>query len=455
MENSIIYDIDCEKAVIGTLLSDRDAFSKVHEYLTKDCFYNTKNQNIYLAIASLSERGDRADIVTVMPELAKMGCKVEPFEIAEYLDSHTFDLEQYSMRLNELAKRRSICALGLTMAKNGSEEVKDISDIISEASDEINSLLTDSQTTIKTSDDYLSEVWQKVQNNINGKKSDSIMTGFREIDSRGGLKPSNLILIGADSSQGKTSLADSIALNMVKNSIPTAFFSLEMTATQLTTRLAAIESGIPSFVISDKAMTENQLKTFNQAVGRLEHLPLYFDERSSSSIDTIVSSIRTLYLKHHIKGCFIDYLQILSVNSKNTNTEYLLAECARRLKNLAKELNIFVVLLSQLSRDLQSPEPTLARLRGSGQVNEAADMTILIYRPEYYSKTYGKTYHYSGQFKNTATIGTALINVAKNRNGEIFQFIAGFNESTTKFYDLDNIPELPFAERKVIEDEPF
>jgi replicative DNA helicase len=355
------------------------------------------------------------------------------------------------MRLNELAKRRSIYALGLSLVTNGSEETKDISDVISDATSEINGLLCDSQTTIKTSDDYLSEVWQRVQDNINGKKSDSTLIGFTDFDSRGGLKPGNLIIIAADSSQGKTSLADSIALNMVKNSIPTAFFSLEMTATQLMTRLAAIESGIPSFVISDRAMTSNQLSKFNEAVGRLSHLPMYFDDRSSSSIDTIVSSIRTLYLKHHIKGCFVDYLQILSVNSKNTNTEYLLAECARRLKNLAKELNIFVVLLSQLSRDLQSPEPTLARLRGSGQVNEAADMTILIYRPEYYSKTYGKVLHYPGSFKNVSTEGTALINVAKNRNGETFQFVAGFDAATTHFFDLDEKPL--FAEQ--VEEEPF
>lgn len=451
MENSIIYDIDCEKAVIGTMLSDRNGFDKVHEYLNENCFYNSLNRNVYLSIASLVGRGERADIVTIIPELAKMGVKAEPYEIAEYLDSHTFDLEQYSMRLNELAKRRSIYALGLTMAKNGSEEVKDISDIISEASDEINSLLTDTQTTIKTSDDYLSEVWQRVQDNINGKKSDSTLIGFADFDSRGGFKPGNLIIIAADSSQGKTSLADSIALNMVKNSIPTAFFSLEMTATQLMTRLAAIESGIPSFVISDRAMTSNQLSKFNEAVGRLSHLPMYFDDRSSSNIDTIISSIRTLCLKHHIKGCFVDYLQILSVNSKNTNTEYLLAECARRLKNLAKELNIFIVLLSQLSRDLQSPEPTLARLRGSGQVNEAADMTILIYRPEYYSKTYGKVLHYPGSFKNVSTEGTALINVAKNRNGETFQFVCGFDANTTHFFDLDEKPL--FAEQ--VEEEPF
>ncbi len=441
MEKTIIYDIDCEKAVLGTMLSDRDAFNKVNEYIDESCFYKSLNRSIYLAIVTISQRGDRPDINMVMPELSKMSCKVEPYELTEYLEYHTFDILQYAMRLNELSKRRKIYALGLSLVTNGSEEKKDIADVISDATSEINGLLCDSRTTIKTSDDYLTEVWQKVQDNINGKKSDSTPTGFKDFDERGGFKPSNLIIIAADSSQGKTSLADTIALNVVKSGTHIGFYSLEMTAVQLMTRLAAIESNIPAFVISDRAMTGNQLSKFNEAVGRLSHLPMYFDDRSSSSIDTIISSIRSLYLKHHIKGVFVDYLQILSVNSKNTNMEYLLAESARRLKNLAKELNIFIVLLSQLSRDLQSPEPTLARLRGSGQVNEAADMTILIYRPEYYSKTYGKILHYPGTFRNVSTSGTALINVAKNRNGSTFRFICGFDEATTKFYTLEKYPE--------------
>jgi replicative DNA helicase len=119
------------------------------------------NRNVYLSIASLVGRGERADIVTIIPELAKMGVKAEPYEIAEILQCHTFDIVQYSMRLNELSKRRQIYALGHVLVTDGSTESKDIVDIINDATDKINGLLDDSQTTVKTSDDYLSEVWQK------------------------------------------------------------------------------------------------------------------------------------------------------------------------------------------------------------------------------------------------------------------------------------------------------
>lgn len=139
--------------------------------------------------------------------------------------------------------------------------------------------------------------------------------------------------------------------------------------------------------------------------------------------------------------------------------EMQLAEIARRLKNLAKELNIWIMLLSQLSRDTLNPEPTLARLRGSGQINEAADTTILIYRPEYYSLTSGKNFKYSGQYANINTHGTALVNIAKGRNTGIYSFVCGFDANSTKFYDMDKdaindaIQVSPIG--RVADDEPF
>ena len=127
-------------------------------------------------------------------------------------------------------------------------------------------------------------------------------------------------------------------------------------------------------------------------------------------------------MKHNIKGAVIDYLQILNVNKKgNANGEELLAEAARRLKNLAKELNIWILALSQLNRDSINPSPSVNRLRGSGQINEAADITMLLYRPEVYQR------RYNAPFESTETKGTALIEIAKGRNIETFKFIAGFD----------------------------
>lgn len=161
---------------------------------------------------------------------------------------------------------------------------------------------------------------------------------------------------------------------------------------------------------------------------------MFFDERSTSSLDSIIASIRTLAYRQHIQIAFIDYLQILNVNTKSSLTqEQMLGDAARRLKNLAKELNICVVLLSQLSRDRENPRPTLSRLRGSGQINEASDLTLFVYRPE----VYGTRYSYPDPFVKVSTQGTAMIDIAKGRNVGTRRFMVAFNAALTTFSDLD------------------
>ena len=140
-------------------------------------------------------------------------------------------------------------------------------------------------------------------------------------------------------------------------------------------------------------------------------------------------------MKYKVKGAIIDYLQILNVNMKNVNKEQAMGDVARRLKNIAKELDIWVIALSQLSRDKENPIPTLARLRDSGQIAEAADNVILIYRPEFYGKL-----SYPSDFASASVQGTALIHLAKGRNVGTTKFICGFSAPTTLFYNLQNVP---------------
>jgi replicative DNA helicase len=139
-------------------------------------------------------------------------------------------------------------------------------------------------------------------------------------------------------------------------------------------------------------------------------------------------------IKYGIKGVIVDYLQILNVNMKGANKEQQMGDVARRLKNIAKELDIWVIALSQLSRDSQNPAPSIARLRDSGQIAEAADMVILIYRPEIYGKKY------PDEFSDKSTENTALIDVAKGRNTGLMKFLVGFDSKTTNFYEMDRVP---------------
>ncbi len=445
--NHYLHDKECELCVLGTLLLERNAIHQVRELLTPNSFYFDFHREVYCAILAMTDRGDRADMVSIMPELKKRNVEFTPFELASITQNHTFDLVQYACRLNELEKRRSLYEMGQYLVANGSNESEDIEDVVQSASDKLSSIFGGLENHVKTASDYMTEVYQRVNNNLNSVSIPGTPTGFHEIDDKGGFQPTNLIICAAESSQGKTAFANAITLSATKGGANIAFYSMEMSGSQLMTRLAAIESGIPISVLTNEKLTDGQLKSFDASVASLSKLGIYFDDRSTSSIDTILASVRSMVIKHHIQGVVIDYLQILTINKKGSNVEEAIAEAARRLKNIAKELNIWVLALSQLSRDNQNPIPSVNRLRGSGQINEAADITILLYRPEVYNKRYPEP------FQSTNPSGTAMIDIAKGRNIGVFKFIVGFNAATTHFYELSERPILPFAESK--DDNPF
>jgi replicative DNA helicase len=191
---------------------------------------------------------------------------------------------------------------------------------------------------------------------------------------------------------------------------------------------------VPSNEILYSKLASGQIQMVDKGVARVIDMPVYFDDRSTSNIETILSSIRMMKIKYNIKGVIVDYLQILNVNMKGSNKEQQMGDVARRLKNIAKDLDIWVIALSQLSRDRQNPAPSLSRLRDSGQIAEAADMVILIYRPEIYGEKYPE------EFENKSTRGTAMIDVAKGRNIGLLKFLVGFDAKTTNFYELEDIP---------------
>lgn len=445
-DNYYLYDKECELCVLGTILSERNAIHQVRELLTPKCFYIYFHSEVYCAILAMTARGDRADMVSIIPELKKRNVEFKPHDIAFIAQNHTFDLVQYACRLNELEKRRSLYEMGQYLVTNGSNESEDIEDVVQSANDKLSSIFGGLENHVKTASDYMTDVYQRVNDNLNNVSIPGTPTGFHEIDDKGGFQPTNLIICAAESSQGKTAFANAITLSAAKAGANIAFYSMEMSGSQLMTRLAAIESGIPVSVLTNEKLTDGQLKSFDTSVASLSKLGIYFDDRSTSSIDTILTSVRSMVIKHHIQGVVIDYLQILTVNKKNANTEEFIAEAARRLKNIAKELNIWVLALSQLSRDNVNPVPSVNRLRGSGQINEAADITILLYRPEVYNKRYPEP------FQSTNPNGTAMIDIAKGRNVGVFKFIVGFNAATTHFYELTERPILPFVTQS---NEPF
>lgn len=449
--NVQLRDEDSEKIVLGTIITERNALEEVRELLSKDSFYNPFHLQIYKAILQVASSGSRPDVVAVKNKLIANGVKFDLMEYMRIASNCTFDLYQYAARLHDLAIRRKFWDIGQYLVSNSYSEAEDILDVSNSVSNELASLFKSSSTTISTINDGLESVYGMINDNLLGNRPlTGISTGFEKIDSKsGGLQKSDLIIIAGETSQGKTSFAVSIMRNAVSLGAKIAMYSMEMKKEQITARILSMESGVPANQIMYSRLTDSQIQAIDVGVGKMSGKGIYFDDRSTSNIDTIISSIRYMKLKFGIDGAIIDYLQILNVNMKGANKEQQMGDVARRLKNLAKELDIWIIALSQLNRDTMNPVPTLGRLRDSGQIAEAADVVILIYRPEVNNKSY------PNDFSNVDTKGTAMIDIAKGRNIGLLRFICGFNAATTCFYNLDYVPLLGGKQSSVEDDNPF
>lgn len=443
------HNIEAERVVLGSIMTERNTLSEIRDILTPECFYTPLHRSIYEVILEIDKRGDRPDLITVTNELMKKG-DVDIYQISVISTCHSFDVYQHAALLHDKEKRRRFIEIGSELISRAYSESDDIVDTLSEVEDKLKSLFQTSKDSISTINDAIKNISHQMELNASDNKPlTGTPTGFSKIDGKsGGLQKSDLVVIAADTSSGKTSLAIALTLEAAKNGEGVAFYSMEMKKEQIAARMISIESGIPANEIMYSRLLPEQFDRIDRGIGKLYNKPVFFDDRSSSNIDTILASIRTMKMRYDISGAVVDYLQILSVNMKSSNTEQQMGEVARRLKNLAKELDIWIIALSQLNRDNINPVPTLARLRASGQIAEAADIVMLIYRPELYGK------YYPDPFQNSQTKGTAMIDIAKGRNIGLAKFLVNFDAKTTHFKEYEEVYNpLPFI--PVTEDEPF
>lgn len=450
--HELANDFKCEQHVLGVIISNAKYYSEAQDAINADCFYNNYNRAMYLAISDIIERGDIPDIVSLTSEMKKKDGYFDISKILEITERNyywaTFD--QDCARLKELYIRRKFWTIGQKLIMSAYTEGNNIQSIQSQTLDELKSLQASETSNIRSVDDVLATISDLANLNASGERKTGSITGFRQIDEAGGFQQTDLIIVAAESSQGKTSFAIGAANEQANHGMPIAFYSIEMTAEQIVSRMLAPTSHIPSNVILNRPMTESQFANYDAAMHKVEGLPIYFDENSTMSTDGIIASIRTMVIKHGIKGAYVDYLQLLRDNERGKTEEQIIASSARRFKNLAKELNIFIVLLSQLSRDKDGNHvPTTNRLRSSGQIEEAADTVILLYRPEVFGK------HYPDELSGYSTNGTAMVEVAKGRNIGRFRFIAGFQQQFTHFYNLDVPPVMSQSIETKQNDMPF
>lgn len=455
----LVNDPKAEQYVIGSLLVDPTAYTLVSQYLDEDCFYDPMCRDIWKAVDNMGKQGMPIDVISVSAELSKQKSNVTALDLMNISAqiASSAHVEYHAIRLQDLGRRRKLWVVGQQLSKVGLSEEILTADAHQEAIESIGGVFekADGVFTLDDAMNSLNEIM--VKNATVGGVTTGTKTGMERFDEKGGLQKSDLIIVAGETSQGKTSLALCITRHAIENGAKVAFYSMEMTKEQLTARLLSAKTNIPANnILYSGSLAPSEIRMIDDARGKLPGENLFFDDKSTSNIDSILLSIRMLKMQKDIDGAVVDYLQILNVNSRSTSfsREQAMGDAARRFKNLAKELNIWIIALSQLSRDSNCPEPNLNRLRDSGQIGEAADVVILVYRAEYYNRAYPAPFDNKDDYP---TDGTAMIDVAKGRNIGTFKFFMGFNKNTTNFFKTNLINEdvqVPF-EKPEEADAPF
>jgi len=441
-------DLKTEQAVLSVIIEYDGQYEQVSDILTDDCFYYDENKAIFKCFKDLVKDGIPVTMMTVADAVKKYEsiAVVEPYKVAQIcaMRISTYGFERHVAILSELSAKRKIALLGMMLKEGGLGNDKDSIELLEMANKSIEEISTRGNNgdmlTLNSIVEELNDIMSKNQAG-DGTDTGQTLTGFSFLDSKGGFRPADLVIIGGDSSQGKTSFANTICMNAIMKDKKVAYFTMEMRPPELVARLISMSSGISSNRLLYGKLSREELCLADDVIGRIQKFGnnLFIDGRQTSNAEAVVGAIFAMKQKYDIDGVIVDYIQIFTSNgarSRNASEESELAEIARRFKIVATRLGIWVCVLSQMNRGAAGDEPMAYNIRGSGQILEASDIALLIYRPE----TYGKRYH--APFADVDPSGTALIKLAKGRNIGTGQFICGFDGATTRFFELDEIPRV-------------
>ncbi len=436
--------IDLEEAVLGAMLIDKKGVDEVIDLLQPDAFYKNTHKHIFESIHSLFQNSEPIDLLTVSSDLKKKG-KLSTIGGDYYLInltqkvSSSAHIEFHARIILQKFIQRSLIKISNEIIESSYKDSVDVFDLLDESESKLYDI---TQGNIKKSSDTAQNLVflakKKIEEIANQEGLSGISTGFERLDNlTSGWQPSDLIVIAARPGMGKTALSLSMARNISVNvKVPVAFFSLEMSSVQLITRLISAETGLSSEKLRTGKLVDHEWKQLNVKVGDLEKAPLFIDDTPGLSIFDLRAKSRRLVSQHKIKLIIVDYLQLMTLGNNNNagNREQEISNISRNLKSLAKELNIPIIALSQLSRAVETrsgpKRPQLSDLRESGAIEQDADIVSFIYRPEYYG------IEEWDDEERTPTAGQAELIVAKHRNGGLDKIRLKFVPSLGKFEDM-------------------
>lgn len=429
-------NLEAESSVLGSLMLDKDAIIKIGDLIIPDDFYDNRHKQIYQAVLELFEKNVSIDILTVsnlLEEkkiLANLGGSSYLTQLVNLVPNAANILYYAGIVRKKGTLRRLIGAAGDINTFAYSED-GDIEEILDKAEQRLYGI---SQNHLKQNfipvNTVLHETFERIDQLHRDKGAlRGIPTGYVDLDKHlGGLQKSNLIILAARPSMGKTSLALDIIRNVSVNSkIPTGIFSLEMSKDELVDRLLASQSDVELWKIRTGNLNEQDFEKINYGMGTLSEAPIFIDDAAGSNIMELRTKARRLQTEHNVGLIVVDYLQLMTGRSQENRVQEV-SEISRSLKILARELNIPVLALSQLSRGVENrPDkvPQLADLRESGSIEQDADVVMFIYREDMYKG------------KEASRPNVAEIHIKKHRNGPTGQVDLYFDAAHTSFKNLD------------------
>jgi len=421
---------EAERSILGALLLDEDALVQVVEGLRPEHFYSRHHGRIYQAIYDLFERREPADVVTVTDELRKSGVLEEVGGAAYLADlvnavPTSAHAAYYSEIVRECAARRRLISVAARISELGYEEGAKSSDLLDQAERELFSIaerhferdFVSVGQTLEVVFDQLDEL-HKSAGSLRG-----VPTGFSSLDEKlAGLQDSNLIILAARPSVGKTSLATNIAqYAAVEKGIPVGIFSLETSKEQLVYRMLSAQADVDGWRLTTGNLEEDDFRKIGEAMGVLDEAPIYIDDAPGANVLEMRTKARKLQLEQGVRLIIIDYLQLAKGRGLENRVQEV-SEISQSLKNLARELHIPVLALSQLSRAVESrttSRPQLSDLRDSGSIEQDADVVMFLYRADE---------------ENRSDVNLLI---AKHRSGPTGEIMLSFRGERTRFYEKE------------------
>lgn len=444
--------IDIEEAVLGALMLEQNAIADIVDILLPECFYKEQHKKIYEAISALAVRHAPVDIFTVADELKRRG-DLETVGGALYLSQLSLKIgaaahiDYHAKILLQKYLQRELITISYQVQRDSFDDSISVDDLLDSTQQKIFTLAErNMKRETEPVQNIINRAIEELQNNqLRSDGLSGVPSGYTSIDRKTlGWQPSDLIIIAARPSVGKTAFVLTMARNMaVEHNIPVAFFSLEMSSLQLIKRLMISETGLDSDKIKGgKKLADYEWMQLEERLKQLEKAPMYVDDTPSLSIFEFRSKARRLVANSGVKAIIIDYLQLMEGPPELAGMrEQAVASISRSLKAIAKELNIPIIALSQLSRAVETrggnKRPQLSDLRESGAIEQDADIVMFIHRQDYYGLS----------DENPGIKGMTDIIIAKHRNGEVCDVSMRFRSSEVKFVDISD-PILEMSNEK-------